>query len=64
LYDRSKLAPGASFEGPAIVEEVDSTAVIGPGTTVTVDAYANLVATFHPEDDAAATAQESVVGRG
>jgi N-methylhydantoinase A len=46
LYDRSKLAPGASFEGPAIVEEVDSTAVIGPGTTVTVDAYADLVVTF------------------
>jgi N-methylhydantoinase A len=51
LYDRSKLAPGVTFEGPAIVEEVDSTAVIGPGTTVTVDAYANLVATFHAEDD-------------
>jgi N-methylhydantoinase A len=50
LYDRSKLAPGATFEGPAIVEEVDSTAVIGPGTTVTVDAYANLVVTFDGSD--------------
>ena len=50
LYDRSKLAPGVTFEGPAIVEEVDSTAVIGPGTTVTVDAYANLVVTFDGTD--------------
>ncbi len=46
LYDRTKLAPGATFAGPAIVEEVDSTAVIGPGTTVTVDGHANLVVTF------------------
>jgi N-methylhydantoinase A len=50
LYDRSRLAPGSVFAGPAIVEEVDSTAVIGPGTTVTVDAYANLVVTFDGAD--------------
>jgi N-methylhydantoinase A/acetone carboxylase, beta subunit len=50
LYDRSRLAPGSVFAGPAIVEEVDSTAVIGPGTTVTVDAYANLVVTFDGTD--------------
>ncbi len=46
LYDRSKLSAGATFRGPAIVEEVDSTAVIGPGTQVTVDHYANLVVEF------------------
>ena len=43
LYERSKLAPGMSFAGPAIVEEVDSTAVIGPNTNVTIDKYANLI---------------------
>jgi N-methylhydantoinase A len=59
LYDRSRLAPGSVFAGPAIVEEVDSTAVIGPGTTVTVDAYANLVVTFDPADgDPSAVASE------
>jgi N-methylhydantoinase A len=47
LYQRSKLAPGIGFEGPAIVEEVDSTAVIGPNTSVTVDSFANLVVTLH-----------------
>ncbi|MFQ5520153.1 MAG: hydantoinase/oxoprolinase family protein, partial [Candidatus Methylomirabilia bacterium] len=29
VYDRYRLLPGASFEGPAIVEERESTAVIG-----------------------------------
>jgi N-methylhydantoinase A len=30
VYDRYRLAPGATVEGPAIVEERESTAVIGP----------------------------------
>ena len=37
VYDRYGLAPGATVEGPAIVEERESTAVIGPGGRVTVD---------------------------
>lgn len=45
-FDRTKLAPGSRFQGPAIVEDIDSTAVIGPGTTIEIDRYANLVATF------------------
>ncbi len=45
-YDRTKLAAGAVFFGPAIVEDVDSTAVIGPNTRVEIDAYANLIATL------------------
>jgi len=45
-YDRAKLSAGAVFFGPAIVEDIDSTAVIGPNTRVEIDAYANLVVTF------------------
>jgi N-methylhydantoinase A/oxoprolinase/acetone carboxylase beta subunit len=45
-YDRTKLSAGSSFFGPAIVEDIDSTAVIGPGTRVQIDQYANLVVTF------------------
>jgi N-methylhydantoinase A len=48
LYERSRLSAGKSFEGPAIVEEIDSTAVIGPHTLVTMDTFANLVVTFKP----------------
>jgi N-methylhydantoinase A len=45
-YERSRLTPGATFAGPAVIEEKDSTAVVGPGATVTVDAFLNLVVTF------------------
>jgi N-methylhydantoinase A len=47
LFDRTKLSAGARFEGPAIVEDIDSTAVIGPDTSVEIDAYGNLIATLH-----------------
>jgi N-methylhydantoinase A len=46
VYDRERLSAGMSFLGPAIVEEKDSTAVIGPGAEVSVDRYANLRVTF------------------
>jgi N-methylhydantoinase A len=44
VYDRYALAPGASLSGPAIVEERESTTVLPPGVTATVDEYANLLA--------------------
>ncbi len=31
VYDRYRLALGATFTGPAIVEERESTVVVGPG---------------------------------
>ncbi len=42
VYDRYRLAPGETFKGPAIVEERESTAVIGPGCRVTVDEHLTL----------------------
>jgi N-methylhydantoinase A len=48
IYDRYRLGPGASFAGPAIVEERESTAIIGGGH-VCVDEYRNLVVTM-PQD--------------
>jgi len=44
VYDRYALAPGTSLTGPAIVEERESTTVVPPGVTATVDDYANLLA--------------------
>jgi N-methylhydantoinase A len=44
VYDRYKLGPGAVIEGPALIEERESTCVIGGGDRVTVDAQYNLVA--------------------
>src|SRR5437867_1043002 len=43
VYDRYALAPGAHLTGPAIVEERESTTVLPPGATASVDEYANLI---------------------
>jgi N-methylhydantoinase A/oxoprolinase/acetone carboxylase beta subunit len=43
VYDRYALGPGATFEGPAIVEERESTAVIGPGARCRVDENRTIV---------------------
>ena len=37
VYDRLKLAPGAQMSGPAIVEERESTIMIGSGASARVD---------------------------
>ncbi|MCA1647985.1 MAG: hydantoinase/oxoprolinase family protein [Chloroflexi bacterium] len=43
VYDRYSLPVGARLEGPAIVEEHESTAVFGPGSFAVVDAQRNLI---------------------
>jgi N-methylhydantoinase A len=43
VYDRYALAPGATFDGPALVEERESTCCIGPDARVRVDQFLNLV---------------------
>lgn len=43
VYDREKLQAGSVIQGPAIVEEESSSAVIYPGQSLTVDAYGNLI---------------------
>jgi N-methylhydantoinase A len=43
VYDRYHMGPGSRFGGPAIVEERESTLVVGPGATAAIDEYLNLV---------------------
>ncbi len=43
VYDRYALRSGATLQGPALVEERESTCVVGPDSTVSVDKYLNLV---------------------
>jgi N-methylhydantoinase A len=43
IYDRYRLAPGATFDGPAIVEERESTVIVGPGAGCRIDEQWNLV---------------------
>ncbi len=48
VYDRYRLAPGASFAGPAVIEERESTAIIGGGQ-IAVDSYRNLIVALQGE---------------
>ena len=43
VHSRSRLAPGSKIEGPALIEEAESTCVIGPGASVEVDRFGNLI---------------------
>jgi N-methylhydantoinase A len=43
VYERDRLAPGAGFTGPAIVEQYDSATYVAPGWRAQVDRFANLV---------------------
>jgi N-methylhydantoinase A len=43
VYRRASLDPGATFDGPAIVEGVESTTVVHPGQRVHVDDFENMV---------------------
>jgi len=46
VYDGEKLAVGNRLKGPAIVETSDTTVVVHPGRTLTVDALGNFEITF------------------
>lgn len=52
VYSRAALGPGASFRGPAIVEEDESTAVIGRDGTAEIDAAGNLIVNIRPKGPA------------
>ncbi len=43
VYDRYALQPGAAFQGPAIIEERESTTVAAPGARVRIDDRLTLI---------------------
>ncbi|WP_372619346.1 hydantoinase/oxoprolinase family protein [Falsiroseomonas sp.] len=43
VYDRYRLAPGERLRGPAVVEERESTTVVGPDASFMLDEHGNLV---------------------
>lgn len=43
VYDRYRLPPGCALQGPAIIEEQESTAVIGLNDRATIDRWLNLM---------------------
>jgi N-methylhydantoinase A len=47
VFDHYKLPVGQEIKGPAIVEQRESTAVVGPSGVFHVDAHGNLVINIH-----------------
>ncbi len=45
IYDRAALPPGFAFRGPAIVEQTDTTTLVEPDWSGTVDPAGNLILT-------------------
>jgi N-methylhydantoinase A len=43
IYRRTDIGPGARINGPAIVEQMDTTIVIEPGCRAEADSYGNLI---------------------
>jgi N-methylhydantoinase A len=43
VHDRYALRPGSTISGPALIEEHESTAVLGPGDNAVVDGIGNLL---------------------
>jgi N-methylhydantoinase A len=39
VYDRYRLFPGDRFQGPSIIEERESTVIVGEDAAITVDEY-------------------------
>ncbi len=48
LYARDRLAPGMRFQGPAIVEQMDTTTLVPPGIGARVDRMDNLILEIAP----------------
>jgi N-methylhydantoinase A len=43
VYERDSLRPGAWIEGPAIIEQLDSTVVVPPEDEAEVDGWSNII---------------------
>jgi N-methylhydantoinase A len=64
IYDRDALGVDATLEGPAIVEQMDTTTLIPPGARARVDADLNVVIDVHAETGREALAAGTTANRG
>ena len=56
IYDRALLEGGAAIDGPAVIEQPDTTVLVPPGASARVDAYRNIVIDVGSPGDARAVA--------
>ena len=45
ILARASLSPGSALDGPAIIEQLDTTVVVEPGDHVVADNHGNLIIT-------------------
>jgi len=43
IYERADLVPGSTLQGPAVIEQSDTTTIVEPGMHVHVDGFSNLI---------------------
>ena len=43
VYSRYLLQPNAEISGPAVIEEAESTFVVGKNATIRIDQYRNII---------------------
>ena len=48
VYDRNALPAGCRIEGPAVLEEVESTMILPPDFNASVDEGLNMIVTRRP----------------
>ncbi|MEM7782681.1 MAG: hydantoinase/oxoprolinase family protein [Planctomycetota bacterium] len=58
VFDRYLLGPGLEFSGPAIVEEKESTVIVGPGAQCQIDEHFNLIVAL-PQESVVAPESDS-----
>ena len=51
VYARDDLPAGAAFEGPALIDQLDSTVLVPPGVKVEVDEWLNIRMQIEQEDE-------------
>ncbi len=51
IYDRYKLFPGASLEGPAVIEERETAIIVLPGDVARMDEYDNIIVEVAAEEE-------------
>jgi N-methylhydantoinase A len=42
VYERARIPAGATFEGPAVIDQLDSTTLVPPGVRASVDEWLNI----------------------
>lgn len=47
VYRREVISPGHEITGPAVIEQADSTTIIHPGDSLSVDRFRNLIVNVH-----------------